>query len=186
MGRLIYTGITSLDGYIADEAGNFDWSTPDEEVHSFVNDLERAIGTHLYGRRLYEVMRVWETMPTEGESPAIVDYAQIWRAAEKIVYSNSLAEVSTPRTRLERGFDPADIRALKESRERDLSIGGPGLAAFAIEAGLVDEFAVFVNPVVVGGGTRYLPDRVKVNLELVEERRFSNRVVYLSYRARTA
>jgi dihydrofolate reductase len=186
MGKLIYTGITSLDGYIADEAGNFDWSAPDEEVHAFINDLERPIGTHLYGRRLYEVMRVWQTMPTEGEPPAIVDYAQIWRAADKIVYSNSLAEVTTPKTRLERGFDPEVIRALKGFDERDLSIGGPGLAAFAIEAGLVDEFAVFVSPAVVGGGTRYLPDRVKVGLDLLDERRFGNGVVYLSYRVRTA
>jgi len=186
MGRLIYTGITSLDGYIADEAGNFDWSVPDAEVHGFVNDLERPIGTHLYGRRLYEVMRVWQTMPTDGEPAEIADYAQIWRAAEKIVYSNSLAEVSTPKTRLEHGFDPEIIRALKKSEERDLSIGGPGLAAFAIEAGLVDEFVVFVNPVVVGGGTRYLPDRIKVDLELVDEHRFGNGVVYLSYRTRGA
>ncbi|WP_411698925.1 dihydrofolate reductase family protein [Conyzicola sp.] len=186
MGKLIYTGITSLDGHIADEAGNFDWSAPDEEVHAFVNDLERPIGTHLYGRRLYEVMRVWQTMPVEGEPAEIADYAQIWRAAEKIVYSNSLAEVSTPKTRLERGFDPEVIRGLKKSEERDLSIGGPGLAAFAIAAELVDEFAVFVNPVVVGGGTRYLPDRVKVDLELVHEHRFGNGVVYLSYRTRTA
>ncbi|GAB3605088.1 dihydrofolate reductase family protein [Conyzicola nivalis] len=186
MGKLIYTGITSLDGYIADEAGNFDWSVPDEEVHAFVNDLERPIGTHLYGRRLYEVMRVWQTMPVEGSPAEIADYAQIWRAADKIVYSNSLAEVSTPKTRLERGFDPADIRALKQSEERDLSIGGPGLAASAIEAGLVDEFAVFVSPVVVGGGTRYLPDRAKLGLELVDERRFGNGVVYLSYRALSA
>jgi len=186
MGKLIYTGITSLDGYIADEAGNFDWSTPDDEVHAFVNDLERPIGTHLYGRRLYEVMRVWQTMPLADEPAVIADYAQIWRAAEKIVYSNSLAEVTTPKTRLEHGFDPEVIRSLKKSERHDLSIGGPGLAAFAIEAGLVDEFAVFVNPVVVGGGTRYLPDRVRVGLELVDERRFGNGVVYLRYRTRTA
>ena len=186
MGKLVYTGITSLDGYIADEAGKFDWSAPDEEVHAFINDLERPVGTHLYGRRLYEVMRVWQTVPVEGSPAEIADYAQIWRAAEKVVYSNSLTEVSTPKTRLEHGFDPADIRSLKESEASDLSIGGANLAALAIEARLVDEFAVFVNPVAVGGGTKFLPDRVKVELELVDERRFGNGVVYLRYRTRGA
>ena len=186
MAKLSYTGITSLDGYIADEAGNFDWSVPDEEVHAFINDLTRPIGTHLYGRRLYEVMQFWQTVPVEGSPAVMGDFAQIWRAAEKVVYSTSLAEVSTPKTRLERGFDPAIIRGLKESEADDLSIGGANLAALAIEAGLVDEFAVFVNPVVVGGGTRFLPDRVRVDLELVDERRFGNGVVYLRYRTRGA
>ena len=186
MARLIYTAITSLDGYIADATGNFDWSTPDDEVHAFVNDLERPIGTYLYGRRLYEVMASWQTVTAE-ESPGVMaDYAQLWRAADKIVYSNSLTEVSTPKTRLEHGFDPASIRTLKESTDRDLSIGGPRLASFAIEAGLVDAFGVFVNPVIVGGGTKYLPEHVRVDLELVDEHRFGNGVVYLSYRPRTS
>jgi len=186
MGRLVYTGITSLDGYIADAKGNFDWSEPDEEVHAFINDLERPIGTYLYGRRLYEVMRVWQTMTGEGEPPQIADYAELWRAADKIVFSNSLTEVSTPKTRLEHGFDPGSIRDLKQSSESDLSIGGPRLAGFAITAGLVDEFGLFVNPVIVGGGTKYLPDHVRVDLELVDEHRFGNGVVYLSYRPRAS
>ena len=186
MGRLVYTGITSLDGYIADEKGNFDWSAPDEEVHAFVNDLERPVGTYLYGRRMYEVMRVWQTMPVDDEPPVIADYAELWRKADKVVFSNSLTEVSTPKTRLEPGFDPAVIRELKESSASDLSIGGPRLAGSAIAAGLVDEFGLFVNPVVVGGGTKYLPDHVRVDLELVDEHRFANGVVYLGYRPRAS
>ena len=186
MGKLVYTGITSLDGYIADENGDFDWSAPDEEVHAFVNDLERPVGTYLYGRRMYEVMRVWQTMPLDDEPPVIADYAELWREADKIVFSNSLTEVSTPKTRLEHGFDPAVIRELKDSSDSDLSIGGPRLAGFAITAGLVDEFGVFVNPVIVGGGTKYLPDHVRVDLDLVDEHRFGNGVVYLGYRPRAS
>lgn len=180
MAKLIYAAITSLDGYVADEDGNFDWSEPDEDVHSLVNDLERPIGTHLYGRRLYDVMVAWETI--DDEQPVIRDYAEIWRAADKVVYSRSLQTVSSARTRIERSFDPDVIRRMKLEAERDISVGGPELAAQAIRAGLVDEIQLFLSPVVVGGGTRALPNDVRVDLELLEERRFDNGVVYLRYR----
>lgn len=182
MAKLIYAAITSLDGYVADEDGNFDWSEPDEDVHSLVNDLERPIGTHLYGRRLYDVMVAWETI--DDEQPVIRDYAEIWRAADKVVYSRSLQTVSSARTRIERSFDPDVIRRMKLEAERDISVGGPELAAQAIRAGLVDEIQLFLSPVVVGGGTRALPDDVRVDLELLEERRFDNGVVYLRYRTK--
>lgn len=183
MARLICTGITSLDGYIADEQGNFDWSAPDEEVHSFVNDLERPIGTYLYGRRLYEVMRFWEDAHTRpGASLPVLDYARVWQAAEKIVYSTSLETVSTARTRVERTFDPKAVQAMKDSLDRDLSVGGPHLAAHAFRAGLVDEVQLFISPVAVGGGTRFLPEGVRLDLQLSEQRRFANGVVYLRYR----
>ena len=183
MAKLIYSAITSLDGYVADEDGNFDWAAPDEEVHSFVNDLERPIGTHLYGRRMYEVMGFWETAHTLAEqSPLMQDYAAIWQAAEKIVYSKTLETVSTARTRIEREFDPEAVRQLKASAGRDISVGGPDLAAQAIKAGLVDEFHLFFSPIVVGGGKQSLPDDVRVKLELLDERRFGNGVVYLHYR----
>jgi dihydrofolate reductase len=183
MAKLIYSAITSLDGYVADEAGNFDWAAPDEEVHSFVNDLERPVGTYLYGRRMYEVMAVWEDPRTVADQPAFMqDYAEIWRAADKIVYSKALDAVSSARTRIEREFDPEAVRQLKAQAGRDLSVGGPELAAQAIEAGLVDEFQLFVAPVVVGGGKRSLPDDVRVKLELLDERRFGNGVVHLHYR----
>ena len=183
MAKLIYSAITSLDGYVADEDGNFDWAAPDEEVHSFVNDLERPIGTHLYGRRMYEVMGFWETAHTLAEqSPLMQDYAAIWQAAEKIVYSKTLETVSTARTRIEREFDPEAVRQLKASAGRDISVGGPDLAAQAIEAGLVDEFHLFFSPIVVGGGKQSLPDDVRVKLELLDERRFGNGVVHIHYR----
>ena len=175
----------SLDGYVADENGNFDWAAPDEEVHAFVNDLERQVGTHLYGRRMYEVMVFWEKADAlADEPPQIKDYAGIWQAAEKVVYSRSLDAVTTARTRLEREFDPEAVRQLKARAERDISVGGPHLAAKAIKAGLVDEYHLFVNPVVVGGGNRALPDGVRVNLELLGEHLFRNGVVYLRYRTR--
>jgi len=176
---LTYTAIASLDGYVNDADGRFDWSAPDEEVHAFVNDLERPIGTHLYGRRLYEVMAVWETL--DDDAPVMRDYAQIWRAADKIVYSRTLDAVSSERTRVEREFDPEAVRRMKA--EGDFGIGGAELAAHAIRAGLVDELRLFVSPVVVGGGTPALPDRVRWELELVDERRFGNGVVYLRYRS---
>jgi dihydrofolate reductase len=182
MARLVYLAIASLDGYVADEHGRFDWSMPDEEVHAFVNDAERAIGTHLYGRRLYDVMAVWETMETAGEPPAIRDYAAIWRAAEKVVYSRTLDAPRTSRTRIEREFDPAAVRAMKASASADLSIGGPELAGQALRAGLVDEVRLLLSPVVVGGGTRALPDGVRIDLELAGERRFRNGVVHVHYR----
>ncbi len=179
MAKLIYSAIMSLDGYIADENGNFDWAEPDEEVHAFVNDLERPIGTYLYGRRMYNVMVAWETITDEEH--LIKDYADIWRAADKVVYSRSMEKVSSARTRLERDFDPDAAREMKAAAERDISVGGPELAAQAIRAGLVDEIHLYVAPIVVGGGTRALPDDVRVKLELLAERRFGNGVVYLRY-----
>jgi dihydrofolate reductase len=181
MAKLIYSAITSLDGYIADEEGNFDWAAPDEEVHSFVNDLERPVGTYLYGRRMYEVMRAWETMDSD-QHPVARDFAEIWRAAEKIVYSRTLKTVSSARTRIERDFDPEAVRQLKASAERDLTVGGAELAARAIKAGLVDELHLFVTPIVVGAGKRALPDNVRITLELLDERRFGSGVVHLHYR----
>ncbi|HEX4678803.1 MAG TPA: dihydrofolate reductase family protein [Gaiellaceae bacterium] len=182
MAKLIYSAITSLDGYVADESGNFDWAAPDTEVHAFVNDLERTAGTYLYGRRMYETMVYWETAP-DGQPPVVQDYKEIWQAADKIVYSTTLETVSSAKTRLERDFDPEAVRQLKAEADRDLTVGGPGLAAHAIRASLVDEYHLFVNPVVIGGGTRALPDSVRVNLELLSERRFANGVVYLQYAA---
>jgi dihydrofolate reductase len=183
MAKLIYSAITSLDGYVADENGKFDWAAPDEDVHAFVNDLERPVGTYLYGRRMYEVMAYWETAPTAADQPAVErDFAQIWQAADKIVYSKTLQTVSSAQTRIERGFDPEAVRQLKASAERDLTVGGPELAAQAIEAGLVDEIHLFLTPIMVGGGTRALPDGVRLKLELLDERRFGNGVVHLHYR----
>jgi dihydrofolate reductase len=183
--KLIYSAITSLDGYVADEDGNFDWAAPDDEVHSFVNDLERPVGTYLYGRRMYEVMVYWETAHMLADQPPVVqDFAAIWQAADKIVYSRTLETVSSARTRLERDFDPEAVRQLKAAAGRDLTVGGPDLAAQAIEAGLVDEYHLFVTPIVVGGGKQSLPDEVRVNLELLDERRFGHGMVHLHYRTR--
>jgi dihydrofolate reductase len=186
MAKLIYSVIASLDGYTADETGNFDWAAPDEEVHAFVNDLERRVGTYLYGRRMYETMVFWEMAHTLADQPPVVQaFAGIWRAADKIVYSKTLETASSTRTRIERDFDPDAVRALKASAERDLTVGGPGLAAEAIRAGLVDEYQLFVTPTLVGGGTQALPDGVRVKLELLDERRFGNGTVYLRYRTET-
>ena len=183
MAKLIYTAITSLDGYIEDEDGSFDWSAPDEDVHAFVNDLERRIGTYLYGRRLYETMVYWETAPAD--SPAVeLNYARVWRSADKVVYSTTLQETASARTRIERTFDPDAIRAMKEAANADLSVGGAELAAHAFRAGLVDEVRLLLNPVVVGGGKRALPDGVRLDLELLDERRFASGVVYLRYATR--
>jgi len=184
MGKLIYSALTSLDGYVADEEGRFDWAEPDEQVHTFANELERPVGTHLYGRRMYEVMVAWEnTEALAGQPPFIQDFADIWQAADKIVYSRTLEAVSSARTRIQRNFDPEAVRQLKERAERDLTVGGPDLAAQAIEAGLVDECHLFLVPVVVGGGKRSLPVHVRWKLELLDERRFTNGTVYLRYRA---
>jgi dihydrofolate reductase len=180
--KLIYSVIMSLDGYVADEDGKFDWAEPDEEVHTFVNDLERPIGTYLYGRRLYEVMVAWETLHLADQPPFIRDYAEIWRAADKVVYSKTLETMSSARTRIERDFDPETVRQLKAGAERDVSVGGPGLAAHAIRAGLVDEYRLLVAPAVVGGGTPSLPDDVRLTLELLDERRFGNGMVHVRYR----
>ncbi len=182
MAKLVYTAIASLDGYVADENGNFDWAEPDAEVHAFVNDLERPIGTYLLGRRLYEVMVIWETMPTVDEPPVIKDYADIWRAADKIVYSKTLATVSSARTRIERDFDPEAVRHMVASAGADVTVGGSELAAQAIKAGLVHECHLLLVPWVVGGGKRALPDNVGLKLELLDERRFRSGVVHLHYR----
>jgi dihydrofolate reductase len=186
MAKLIYSTITSLDGYVADEDGNFDWAAPDEEVHTFVSDLERPVGTFLYGRRMYETMAGWETDPTLADrSPLMRDFAQIWRAADKIVYSRTLGTVSTARTRIERDFDPEAVRRMKAQAERAISVGGPELAAQALKAGLVDECHLFVTPVVVGGGKRSLPPNVRLEFELLDECHFQGGVVHLHYRIRT-
>jgi len=184
MARLIYSVIMSLDGYVADADGSFDWAAPDETVHGFVNELERPIGTYLYGRRMYETMVFWETAHQAGDQPSVVeDYARIWQAADKIVYSRSLAEANSVRTRIEREFDPERVRAMKALSDKDISIGGPRLAAQAILAGLVDECGLVIVPIIVGGGTRALPDRAHMPLELVDQRRFANGMVYLKYHA---
>ena len=186
MAKLIYSVITSLDGYVADEDGNFDWAEPDEEVHAFVNDLERAAGTYLYGRRIYEVMVYWETaLSLVDQRPVSRDFAQIWQAADKIVYSKTLDAVSSARTRIERDFDPEAIRRMKASAGRDMTVGGADLAAQAIKAGLVDEYHLFVVPVVVGGGKQSLPENVRLSLELMDLRRFDRGIVYLQYRTTT-
>jgi dihydrofolate reductase len=183
MAKLIYSAITSVDGYTEDEEGKFGWAAPDDEVHAFVNEVERAIGTHLYGRRMYETMVFWETVDTAtGQSLPIRDFAEIWRAADKVVYSRTLQSVSTARTRVERKFDPEAIRELKASASRDISIGGPDLAAQAFGAGLVDECHLFLTPIIVGGGKRALPAGVRVRLELLDERRLGDGVVHVCYR----
>jgi len=185
MAHLIYSAISSLDGYIEDADGNFDWAMPDEEVHRFINNLERAAGTYLYGRRMYETMMVWETDPNlAADSPLMRDFAEIWQAANKIVYSKTLETVSTRRTQLERTLDPEAIRHLKEAVEDDILIGGPELAAHAFQSGLIDECHLYLTPIIVGGGKPSLPDNIRLELELLEERRFSNGTVFLRYRAR--
>src|SRR5215217_5120145 len=179
MAKLIYSAITSLDGYVADEDGNFDWAEPDEEVHSFVNDLERPVGTYLYGRRMYEVMVYWETAHALADQPPLIqDFAEIWQAADKIVYSRTLETVSSARTRIEREFDPEAVRQMKASAGRDISVSGPDLAAQAFRAALVDECYLIVTPIVVGGGKRSLPNDVRLKLDLLDERRFDNGMVY--------
>jgi dihydrofolate reductase len=187
MAHLIYSAISSLDGYIEDPDGQFDWAAPDEEVHGFINNLERTAGTHLYGRRMYEMLMVWETDPNlAAESPLLRDFAEIWQAADKIVYSRTLETVSTRKTQLERIFSPEAIRRLKETVEQDILIGGPELAAHAFRAGLIDECQLFLIPMIVGGGKSALPDNVRLELELLEERRFGGGVVYLRYRTKQA
>lgn len=183
MALLVYSAIASLDGYVTDASGDFDWAEPDETVHTFVNDLERQVGTYLFGRRMYEVMSVWQTLGTDPGHPAYIqDYGRIWRAADKVVYSKTLESASTPRTRIEREFDPEAVRRMKASAVKDLSIGGPTIAATAIRAGLVDEYMLFVAPVAVGGGLPFLPPGLRLDLTLVEERSFPNGMVCLRYR----
>jgi dihydrofolate reductase len=186
MAKLLYVMNASLDGYIADEDGTFDWGAPDEEYYSFINDLVRPVGTYLYGRRLYELMAVWETDPAAAaQSPGTREFAAIWQAADKVVYSRTLQAASTTRTRIERDFDPEAVRQLKAAAGRDLTVGGPTLGVQAIIAGLVDEVHLLVWPVVVGGGKRFLPDRVRLQLELLDERRVGSGVLYLRYRTQT-
>jgi dihydrofolate reductase len=183
MAKLIYSAIASLDGYVEDEQGKFDWAAPDEEVHGFVNDLERPIGLYLYGRRMYETMVFWETAGEGSDEPAVIrDFAEIWRAADKLVYSRTLETVSSARTRIERDLDTDAICRLKEASASDISIGGAELAGQAIATGLVDEIHLLLGPVLVGGGKRALPDDVRVQLELMDERRFQSGVVHLHYR----
>ena len=183
MAKLIYSAIASLDGYVADEQGNFEWAAPDEEVHVAANDLQGRIGTMLLGRRMYEVLTPWETMDTNGEPSVMADFAALWRGTDKVVYSRTLDDVPSARTRLERDFDPETVRRMKAAAERDLSVGGPDLAASAFAAGLVDECHLFLNPIIVGGGTSALPDNVRMWLELLDDRRFESGVVHLHYRA---
>ena len=183
MAKLIYSPIASLDGYVADDDGKWDWSAPDDAVHALVNDLARPVGTWLLGRRMYEVLVAWETI--DDQQPEIRDFAEIWRAADKVVYSRTLEAPSSARTRIEREFDPDAVRRIKDESERDLCVGGPELAAHALRAGLVDELQLFLSPIVVGGGNPALPGDVRVPLELLDERRFGNGVVYLRYRVTT-
>ena len=185
MAQLIYSAISSLDGYIEDRDGNFDWAMPDEEVHTFINNLERTVGTYLLGRRMYEIMMVWETDPNlAADSPLTQDFAQIWQAADKTVYSKTLPSASTRKTKIERNFDPEAIKQLKKTVQHDISIGGPELAAHAFRSGLIDECHLFLTPIVVGGGKPSLPENVGLELELLEERRFGNGMVFLRYRTR--
>jgi dihydrofolate reductase len=182
MGKLKYAIITSLDGYVADEDGNFDWAMPSEEVHAFFNDIVRNVGTSLIGRKMYEVMKVWDTIPTDGDSPAMNDYAKMWRTIKKVVYSTSLTEVTTADTSLERSFDPSAIQKLVAESDKDFDIGGPHLASTAIKAGIVDEYHQIIVPVIIGGGNYWLPKDVKSELELVDVRKFENGFVHLQYR----
>ena len=185
MAKLIYSAITSLEGYVADEDGNFEWAVPDEEVHTFINDLERPVGTYLYGRRMYEVMLGWESAHTLPDQPHfMLAFAQMWQAADKIVYSKTLQTVSSARTRIERDFDPEAVRQMKALAGRDILVGGPELAAQAVKAGLVEELHLFLAPIVVGGGKQSLPSDVRLELEVLDERRFGNGMVYLRYRTR--
>jgi dihydrofolate reductase len=185
MAKLIYSAIASLDGYVADRNGNFDWAEPDEAVHVFVNDLQRPVGTYLYGRRMYEVMVAWEGLQTSDQPDFVQDFAGIWRSADKIVYSRTLESVSSARTRIERHFDPEAVRQMKARLTQDMTVSGPGLAAQAFKAGLVDECQLFIAPILMGGGTQALPRDVRLKLKLQDERRFKNGTVYLHYRAAT-
>lgn len=185
MAKLIYAAIASLDGFVEDENGGFEWAMPGEDLHAYVNDLERQCGTYLYGRRMYETMVAWETMDVGPDQPAVIrDYAALWRAAEKVVYSSSLEQVASSRTRIEPEFDPAAVRRLVDSAQGDVGIGGPTLAASALEAGLVDEVHLFLHPVVVGGGKPALPRGQRAQLELLDQGRFDAGVAHLHYRAR--
>jgi dihydrofolate reductase len=181
--RLTYLMLASLDGYVADAQGGFDWAEPNEEVHRFVNEVERSVGTHLYGRRMYEVLVAWETLPLDDQPAYIREFAEIWRSADKVVYSSTLETVSSARTRIERTFEPEAVRKMKATGE--LSIGGPNIAAEAFRTGLIDETHLFLSPVIVGGGTPAFPGHVRMDLELLDERRFAGGFVYLHHRVRS-
>ena len=186
MAKLIYVSNVSLDGYIEDEHGSLDWAAPDDELFAFITDLVRPVGTYLYGRRMYDTMAVWETDSTlAAQSELMADFANVWQAASKVVYSTTLDAVSTARTRLERTFDPAVVRDLKASAPCDLTVGGPHLAAHALEARLVDECHLFIRPILVGGGKPALPNGTRADLELLDDRQLGNGVVYLRYRIPT-
>ncbi len=186
MAKLISSAIASLDGYVEDADGRFGWARPDEEVHAFVNELERPIGTYLYGRRMYETMVFWETAGTSGEPAVFRDYAELWRTAEKIVYSRTLEKVSSARTRVEREFDRDAIRARKREAATDISIGGSELAGQALAAGVVDELHLLLCPIIVGGGKPALPHHVRADLEVIDERRFESGVVHIRYEVTSA
>ena len=178
MGRLIYSALCSVDGYTADADGGFDWAAPSDDVHAALNDVHRGVGTQLLGRRMYEVLKVWETMDVAG-SAAMTDFQGLWRGSDKVVYSTTLDAVETPRTRVVREFDAGEVRAMKSAG--DLSIGGPHLSAEALRAGIVDDIHLFVSPIVVGGGTAVFPDGVRLDLELAAERPFTDGTVHLHY-----
>ncbi|MBP9503587.1 MAG: dihydrofolate reductase [Candidatus Promineofilum sp.] len=185
MAKLIYGMLMSLDGYIEDERGDFGWAAPDEEVHAYVTELTSSVGTYLYGRKMYEMMVYWETAHMiPDESPVVLDWARQWQAADKIVFSRTLAEPRSARTRIEREFDPEMVRRLKTEAEHDITVDGPELAAQALRAGLVNEIQMYVFPVIVGGGKRFFPDDVRLDLELIDERRFGSGVVALRYTVR--
>lgn len=185
MAKLIYVTNTSVDGYIEDEAGRFDWTPTDDELFAFITDLVRPLGTYLYGRRLYQSMALWETDPRLAAGSELrTDFANVWQGADKVVYSTSLTSVATARTRLEHTFDPDAVRAMKASASRDLMVGGAQLAARAFDAGLVEECHLFIRPVVVGGGKPALPGGMRADLDLLEEVRLSGDVVYVRYRVR--
>jgi dihydrofolate reductase len=186
MSKLIYSATMSLDGYVADAHGKFEWAEPDEEVHSFINDLQRRVGTHLLGRRMYEVLVAWDDADAFSNDPGYVqDFAEVWQAADKVVYSQTLESVSSTRTRIERSFDPQAVKQLKIQGDADITVGGPNLAEHAFKAGLVDECHLFIAPAVIGGGTQGLPNGVRLALQLLDERRFDSGMVFLRYRTKT-
>jgi dihydrofolate reductase len=182
MAKLVYSAITSLDGCIADEAGNIDWGAPDSDVFAFINDQEREFGTYLYGRRMYETMVYWETFEGSDDDPTELAFGEIWRAASKVVFSTTLEKPSSAKTRIERCFDPASIQRMKQTSERDISINGANLAGQAIEARLVDDIHLFITPVVIGGGKRALTANLQTNLDLLGVDRFQSGVIHLHYR----
>jgi len=186
MASLIYSTIMSLDGYVADAQGNFDWAEPDEQVHSLINDLQRSIGTYLLGRKMYEVLIAWDNADALANAPTYMqDFAKMWQAVDKVIYSQTLDSVSSARARIERNFDPRAVQQMKIQVDADISVGGPSLADHAFKAGLVDECHFFVAPVVIGGGTQALPNNVRLPLRLLDERRFESGMVYLRYRKET-